>query len=78
IVAGESGAASLGGLIAVADSGDELERAKAGLTADAVVLLINTEWATDPANYQKVVGTAPDTVQDETDARRRESGVTEL
>ena len=78
IVAGESGAASLGGLLAVAESGDEDQRALAGLTADAVVLLINTEWATDPVNYEKVVGTSPDTVQDEADERRRASGVIEL
>lgn len=78
IVAGESGAASLGGLLAVAESGDEDQRALAGLTADAVVLLINTEWATDPVNYQKVVGTSPDTVQGEADERRRASGVIEL
>jgi diaminopropionate ammonia-lyase len=78
IVAGESGAASLGGLIAVADSGDADQRAQAGLTADAVVLLINTEWATDPANYEKVVGVTPHAVQDEADVRRRNSGVTEL
>lgn len=78
IVAGESGAASLAGLIAVADSGDDEKRAQAGLTADAVVLLINTEWATDPINYAEVVGESPHTVEREMNARRRESGVIEL
>lgn len=77
IVAGESGAASLGGLIAVA-AGDESERARAGLTPDAVVLLINTEWATDPVNYEKVVGVAPHIVQEQADARRGAAGVTQL
>lgn len=78
IVAGESGAASLGGLLAVADSGDEGQRASAGLTADAVVLLINTEWATDPVNYERVVGTSPDSVQLDQAARHRRGRVVEL
>lgn len=78
IVAGESGAASLGGLIAVADSGDDEARSRVGLSADAVVLLINTEWATDPVNYRAVVGESPETVQSEAEARRRQGGVIEL
>lgn len=78
IVAGESGAASLGGLIAVADGGDELQCNDVGLTSDAVVLLINTEWATDPVNYESVVGLNPAAVQQESDTRRRAASVVAL
>lgn len=53
IVAGESGAAGLGGLLALTDPN---ERERLGLTGDATVLVINTEWATDPGNYRRVVG----------------------
>ncbi|TDL10500.1 diaminopropionate ammonia-lyase [Mycolicibacterium obuense] len=56
IVAGESGAAGLGGLLALAERGTPEERAHAGLHPDACVLLVNTEGATDPANYERVVG----------------------
>ena len=56
IVAGESGAAGLGGLLALAERGTPEERAHAGLDPDACVLLVNTEGATDPANYERVVG----------------------
>jgi diaminopropionate ammonia-lyase len=57
VVAGESGAASLGAALAAA-ADDELGRAF-GLTADAVLLLVNTEGATDPQNYRRVVGRSP-------------------
>ena len=56
IVAGESGAAGLGGLLALAERGTPQERSRAGLAADACVLVVNTEGATDPANYERVVG----------------------
>jgi diaminopropionate ammonia-lyase len=56
VVAGESGAAGLGGLLAVADLGDAGGRRAAGLLPDACVLVINTEGATDPGNYLAVVG----------------------
>jgi diaminopropionate ammonia-lyase len=56
VVAGESGAAGLGGLLAVADLGDAGDRRAAGLLPDACVLVINTEGATDPGNYLAVVG----------------------
>lgn len=52
IVAGESGAAGLAGLLALVEVGDA---ARAGLTADACVLVVNTEGATDPLNYRRVV-----------------------
>lgn len=48
IVAGESGAAGLAGLLARADR----------LNAEDVVLLINTEGATDPEKYAQIVGSA--------------------
>ncbi|PTA47489.1 diaminopropionate ammonia-lyase [Micromonospora sp. RP3T] len=56
VVAGESGAAGLGGLLAVALTGDPADRARAGLTPEACVLVVNTEGATDPVNYHRVVG----------------------
>ncbi len=56
VVAGESGAAGLGGLLALAQHGSSEERARAGLDADACVLVVNTEGATDPVNYEAVVG----------------------
>lgn len=55
IEAGESGAAGLGGLLAVAEAGTADERTAAGLHADAVVLVVNTEGATDPDNYCAVL-----------------------
>ena len=58
IEAGESGAASLGGLLAVA--GAPAWAAAAGLTPDARVLLVNTEGATDPVNYRAVLAAAAD------------------
>jgi diaminopropionate ammonia-lyase len=62
IVAGESGAAGLGGLLAIIEHGTDEDRARAGLRPDASVLLVNTEGATDPANYQAVVGRTADEV----------------
>lgn len=59
LVSGESGAACLGGLLALADSET---RDKVGLDRSSAVLLIITESATDPENYQRVVGRSPDEV----------------
>lgn len=56
IVSGESGAAGLGGLLALVDHGTVGERSRAGLHGEACVLVVNTEGATDPANYEEVVG----------------------
>ncbi|AZI56903.1 diaminopropionate ammonia-lyase [Nakamurella antarctica] len=58
IESGESGAASLAGLLAL--SRDPAAAAAAGLTGESRVLLINTEGATDPENYAAVLaaGTA--------------------
>ena len=58
IVAGESGAAGLAGLLALVETGNAAEIARAGLTAQSCVLVINTEGATDPSNYRRVVGQA--------------------
>lgn len=53
IVAGESGAAGLAGLLAITDPN---ERGRLGMTGDATVVVINTEWATDPKNFRRAVG----------------------
>ncbi|PJR09231.1 diaminopropionate ammonia-lyase [Sinorhizobium meliloti] len=57
VVAGESGAAGLAGLLAVA--ADPHARQSLGLNKDSRVLLINTEGATDPASYENIVGSKP-------------------
>lgn len=60
IVSGESGGAGLAGLIrAVAASNT---RSALGLDANARVLVINTEGATDPGRYGELVGMAPEEV----------------
>ncbi|MUH53143.1 MAG: diaminopropionate ammonia-lyase [Actinobacteria bacterium] len=71
IVAGESGAAGLAGLLAITD---ESERSLMGLHSDATVLVINTEGATDPDNYKRVVGS---TNQEVIRTRRRRQHVTQ-
>ena len=57
VVAGESGAAGLAGLLAAAK--DETLRAALKLGAESRVLLINTETATDPGSFTRIVGRAP-------------------
>lgn len=60
IVAGESGGAGLAGVLTVlrdAQLSDQI-----GLGPDARVLVINTEGATDPSLYEKIVGRAPEAV----------------
>jgi diaminopropionate ammonia-lyase len=54
IVAGESGAAGLAGLLAFHDD--------LALRSDDRVLVISTEGATDPIGYERVVGRAPERV----------------
>lgn len=78
IVSGESGAASLGGLLAVAELGGGTDRALTGMLPGATVLIINTEGATDPLNYETVVGLAPAIVVAEKQGRRAEAGVVAL
>jgi diaminopropionate ammonia-lyase len=63
IVAGESGAAGLAGLLEAAGR-DEVREAL-GLDASARVLLLNTEGATDAAGYETIVGRAPAAVRAE-------------
>ncbi|WP_018184315.1 diaminopropionate ammonia-lyase [Kaistia granuli] len=60
IVAGESGGAGLAGLVKVA--ADPALRAQIGLGPDARIFLINTEGATDPELYEKLVGLSPEAV----------------
>lgn len=57
LVAGESGAAGLAGLLAACRSPEA--RAALGLDASARVLLVNTESATDAARYVAAVGASP-------------------
>jgi diaminopropionate ammonia-lyase len=57
IVAGESGGAGLAGLIQVAR--DPVLRETIGLGPDARAFLINTEGATDPLLYERLVGRKP-------------------
>lgn len=56
IVAGETGSASVAGAFGTVALGGGRP---VGLDADADVLFIVTEGATDPANYERVVGHAP-------------------
>ncbi len=57
IVAGETGSAALAGAFGVMAMGGSAE---VGLDADSDVLVIATEGATDPVNYQRVVGRTPE------------------
>jgi diaminopropionate ammonia-lyase len=57
IVAGETGAAGVGGLLAVL-TGDRADDARAllGVTPESRILAICTEGATDPEAYERIVG----------------------
>lgn len=56
IESGESGAATLGGLLTLCDSEGMAEaRRSVALDANSTVLLLNTEGATDPEGWQRVV-----------------------
>jgi len=57
LVAGESGAAGLAGLLVAA--ADPKMRAALDLNSESRVLLINTETATDPSSYRDIVGRSP-------------------
>jgi diaminopropionate ammonia-lyase len=63
IVAGESGAAGLAGLLEAVEHDDV--RDTLGLDGEARVLILNTEGATDPAGYRNIVGRGPDDVRAE-------------
>jgi diaminopropionate ammonia-lyase len=56
IVSGESGAAGLGGLIALLKEEHSFAEEKLQLRKDATVLVINTEADTDPEGYERIVG----------------------
>lgn len=61
VVAGESGAAALAGLLALLGHGDLAGAREAlGLGSRSRVLVINTEGATDPESYRRIVGEAPE------------------
>ena len=60
LVAGESGAAALAGLVAAA--GSPTLREALGLGPDSRVVVIGSEGATDPATYERVVGRAAEAV----------------
>jgi diaminopropionate ammonia-lyase len=62
IVAGESGAAGLAGLLALRAHASAEQLEAAGLNRDASVLVVNTEGATDPDNYARVVGRSAEQV----------------
>jgi diaminopropionate ammonia-lyase len=74
IVAGESGGVGLAGLLKAA--ADPEVKGKLGLGSDSRVFLINTEGATDPVLYAKLVGVRPEHVAGRTgDARKvRDAG----
>ena len=57
IVAGESGAAGLAGLLRVMK--EKTLRTELGLDEKARVFVINTEGATDQARYESIVGVDP-------------------
>lgn len=57
IISGETGGASLGGLLALLNTNQaEKYRELFKITSDANVLIISTEGATDPFAYQRIVG----------------------
>lgn len=56
VTAGETGAASLAGALGIVELGGA---PLVGFDADATVLCIVTEGATDPENYERIVGHAP-------------------
>lgn len=60
IVAGESGAAGLAGLIKAMREADLRDRL--GLDSSSQVLLVNTEGATDEASYERLVGCSAEAV----------------
>ena len=60
VLAGESGAAGVAGLLALCREPALAESRRAlGLERDARVLVVVTEGATDPASYRRIVGSDP-------------------
>jgi diaminopropionate ammonia-lyase len=62
IVGGESGVAGLAGLMRA--TADPAIAKALGLDISSRVLVINTEGATDPVQYEALVGMTPDEVRD--------------
>ena len=58
LVVGETGAGTVGALLAIADA-SPASFADMGLGPDSTVVCVCTEGATDPVNYGRIVGTAP-------------------
>lgn len=61
LVVGETGAGTVGALLAIAEESPE-SFAEMGLGPDSTVVCICTEGATDPVNYEAIVGTPPENV----------------
>jgi diaminopropionate ammonia-lyase len=60
IIAGESGAAGLGALLAVTAGPNSAEnRARLGLTPEMTILLLNTEGDTDPDGFKRIIQSKP-------------------
>lgn len=76
LVSGESGAAALAGFQALLDDADSAERL--GLDGASVVLVVNTEGATDPVNYRLQVGEDPQATRDAARDRRQARHVIDL
>jgi diaminopropionate ammonia-lyase len=76
IVSGESGAAALAGLQALIDDREAADAL--GLTETSVVLVVNTEGATDPVNYLAQVGEDPAETRRAAATRRRDRHVSDL
>ena len=70
IVSGETGAAATGAILALTANGASIDAGELGLHPDATVVAISTEGATDPAEYERIVGHPP------TAERRRDTAVT--
>jgi beta-ureidopropionase / N-carbamoyl-L-amino-acid hydrolase len=75
VLAGESGAAGLAGLVAVL--ADPSAARQLGLGTDARVLLLNTEGATAPGVYQSLTGQTADAVLAAQAAWRSHDGIDE-
>ena len=59
IVSGETGAAATGAILALTANGTSIDAGELGLHPDATVIAISTEGATDPAEYERIVGHPP-------------------
>lgn len=60
IVAGETGAAGLAGLLALMEEDERVTREGLGISPETRVLLFNCEGATDPGSYERIIADAED------------------